>query len=118
MIQNPPGQASIAYRTGSYDRFLAAMLARLSSPAYPALSGLTVRSLDDPAIALLDGWAVVADVVTFYTERIANEGYLRTATEPTSLRLLGRLVGYAPRPGVAAATYLAYTLDRDPGGRD
>src|SRR5205814_2898526 len=109
---------AIAYRTGTYGRFLASMLARLSSPAHPALAGLTVRSLDDPATALLDGWAVVGDVLTFYTERIANEGYLRTATEDSSLRLLGRLVGLAPRPGVAAGTYLAYTVDRDPSGRD
>lgn len=28
--------------------------------------------------------------------------------------LLGRLVGHRPRPGVAAATHLAYTLERDP----
>ena len=31
-----------------------------------------------PSIALLDAWATVADVLTFYQERIANEGYLRT----------------------------------------
>ncbi|OLB77373.1 MAG: putative baseplate assembly protein [Actinobacteria bacterium 13_2_20CM_2_71_6] len=118
VVANPPGQPAIAYRTGTYGRFLASMLARLSSPGYPALSSLTVRSPDDPAIALLDDWAIVGDVVTFYTERIANEGYLRTATEDSSLRLLGRLVGYAPRPGIAAGTYLAYTLDKDPTGRD
>ncbi|GAA3779217.1 hypothetical protein GCM10022403_012350 [Streptomyces coacervatus] len=28
--------------------------------------------------------------------------------------LLGRLVGHRPRPGVAAATHLAYSLERDP----
>jgi hypothetical protein len=117
-VNNPPGQPAIAYRGSRYGSLLSSMRARLSSPGYPALAGLTVRDLDDPAIALLDGWAVIGDVLTFYTERIANEGYLRTATEDTSLRLLGRLVGYAPRPGVAAGTYLAYTVDRDPNGRD
>ncbi|UXY26060.1 putative baseplate assembly protein [Streptomyces sp. HUAS TT20] len=30
------------------------------------------------------------------------------------LVLLGRLVGHRPRPGVAAGTHLAYTLERDP----
>jgi predicted phage baseplate assembly protein len=117
-VTNPPGLPAIARRVGDHRGFFSSMRARLSSPAYPALSSFTVRDTDDPAIALLDGWAAVADVLTFYTERLANEGYLRTATQDQSLRLLGRLVGYRPRPGVAADTYLSYTLDKDPAGRD
>ncbi len=72
---------------------------------------MTSREADDPAIALLDAWATVGDVLTFYQERIANEGYLRTATERRSVLELARLVGYQPRPGVAASVYLAYTID-------
>ncbi len=79
---------------------------------YP-LRGLTTRLPDDPAIALLDAWALVADVLTFYQERIANEGYLRTAVERRSVQELARLVGYKLRPGVAASVYLAFTLDKD-----
>ncbi|MFF2352151.1 putative baseplate assembly protein [Kitasatospora sp. NPDC058115] len=111
---NPPGLNALDHRVGRYGQFLASMLARLSGPAYPALRDLTVRTPDDPAIALLDAWAVLADVLTFHSERIADEGYLRTATEEGSLTLLGRLVGHRPRPGVAADTHLAYTLDHDP----
>jgi hypothetical protein len=59
----------------------------------------------------LDAWATVADVLTFYQERIANEGYLRTATERRSIVELARLVGYKPRPGVAASVFLAYNID-------
>jgi hypothetical protein len=77
---------------------------------YP-LQALTTRQTSDPAIALLDGWATVADVLTFYQERIANEGYLRTATERRSILELARLVGYKLRPGMAASVYLAFTLD-------
>jgi len=117
-VTNPPGLPAITYRVGDYGGFLSSMRARLSSPAYPALSAFTVRDTGDPAVALLDGWAVVADILTFYTERLANEGYLRTATQDQSLRLLGRLVGYAQRPGVASDTYLSYTLDKDPSGQD
>jgi len=87
------------------------MKAGLSSEA---LAGLTTREGSDPSIALLDAWAVVADVLTFYQERIANEGYLRTATERRSVLGLARLVGYAPRPGVASSVYLAYTLEEKP----
>ncbi|HEX8229996.1 MAG TPA: putative baseplate assembly protein [Chloroflexia bacterium] len=79
---------------------------------YP-LAGLATRESNDPAIAMLDAWATVADVLTFYQERIANEGYLRTATERRSVLELARLIGYALRPGVASSVYLAYELDKD-----
>ncbi|MBW6435149.1 putative baseplate assembly protein [Actinoplanes hulinensis] len=78
---------------------------------HPALRRLTVRTTDDPAIALLDAAAVVADLLTFHGDRIAAEGYLRTARDRRSLGLLGRLVDYRPRPGLAADTHLAYRLD-------
>ncbi|MEU9120289.1 putative baseplate assembly protein [Streptomyces sp. NPDC048506] len=117
-LYNPPGRTALDYRVGDYGSFLAGMLDRLASPAYPALRGLTVRAPDDPAIGLLDAWAVLGDVLTFHGERIADEGYLRTANEHRSLALLGRLVGHRPRPGVAADTHLAYTLDKDPRAED
>ena len=60
-----------------------------------------MRDDDDFSIALLDAWATVADVLTFYQERIANEAYLRTATERLSVLELARLIGYQLRPGVA-----------------
>ncbi|MEV0898907.1 putative baseplate assembly protein [Actinoplanes sp. NPDC049802] len=78
---------------------------------HPALRRLTVRTTDDPAIALLDAAAVVADLLTFHGERIAGEGYLRTARDRRSPALLGRLVGHRSRPGLAADTHLAYRLD-------
>jgi hypothetical protein len=78
---------------------------------FQALRGLTTRNANDPSIALLDGWATVGDILTFYQERIANEGYLRTATERRSVLELARLVGYKLRPGVSATAYLAYLLD-------
>ncbi len=110
---NRPGLSALAYRVGTYGDFLAAMIARLSSQDYPALAGLTTRDPADPSVALLHSWALVADVLTFYQERIANEGYLRTATERRSILELARLIGYRLRPGVAATVYLAYTLDED-----
>ncbi|HKI06190.1 MAG TPA: putative baseplate assembly protein [Thermoanaerobaculia bacterium] len=113
-IANRPGLDALAYRIGTHSSFFETMKARLSSQNLPALSALTTHETGDPSIALLDAWAVVADVLTFYQERIANEGYLRTATERRSALELARLVGYSPRPGVAASTFLAYTLDPGP----
>ena len=58
---------------------------------------------------------MVLDILTFYQERLANESYLRTATQLRSLTELSRLIGYQPSPGVSAATYLAFTLKAAPG---
>ncbi|MGK5729753.1 putative baseplate assembly protein [Streptomyces sp. URMC 124] len=114
-IRNRPGLPELSCRAGTHGQFLDAMLARLSSEDHQQLARLTHRETDDPSIALLDAWAVIGDILTFYQERITNEGYLGTATEPESLTRLGRLVGHCPRPALGAGTFLAYTLD--PGGR-
>src|SRR5437762_1266899 len=115
VVKNRPGLSAIAYRLGTQSQFKQSMLAALSERDFPALRALQTREYDDFSIALLDGWATVADVLTFYQERIANESYLRTATERQSLLQLARLIGYELRPGVAASTYLAFTLDEAPG---
>jgi predicted phage baseplate assembly protein len=125
-ICNRPGLAALAYRAGTHAGFLETMKARLatmtvdrpSMDGQPGettrpLAGLTTRDPSDPSIALLDAWATVAEVLTFYQERNANEGYLRTATERRSVLELAGLVGYVPRPGVAASVYLAYTVDEN-----
>ncbi len=131
MIANRPGLNALSYRVGTHAAFLETMKARLSNfyldipldevgedgqprttRLYP-LQGLTTRAADDASIALLDAWATVGDVLTFYQQRNANEGYLRTATERRSILELARLVGYTLRPGVSASTYLAYTLEKN-----
>jgi hypothetical protein len=91
------------------------MLAALSSSSVPALAGLRTRSTGDFSIALVDSWSVALDILTFYTERLANEAYLGTAVEGRSVFELARLVGYKPSPGVSASTVLAFTLASAPG---
>lgn len=121
---NRPGLSALNYRIGTHSTFFETMQARLAGfyreesdakdnpphKTYP-LKGLKTRLPDDPAIALLAAAAAMFDVLTFYQERISNEGFLRTATERRSVLELGRLVGYTPRPGVSASVYFAYTLD-------
>jgi hypothetical protein len=132
---NRPGLSALVYRVGTHESFLETMLVRLTtlcievspvdgSPSFvtrPLAGKLTTRTLDDPSIALLDAWATVADVLTFYQERIANEGFLRTATERRSILELSRLIGYRLRPAVSATVYLAFTVadgfqDKVPAG--
>src|SRR5262249_32023586 len=124
---NRPGLPSIAYRVGSYGAFRESMLARLSSiyidvsedgrpeaitRVYP-LKELTTRDLSESSVSLLDAWAIVGDVLSFYQKRIANEGYLIAAKERLSFVELARLIGYKPRPGVSASVFLAFSVTSD-----
>ncbi|MFC5175304.1 hypothetical protein [Nocardioides taihuensis] len=115
-VDNPPGLPAVRRRVGTSGAFASAMEARLTRS--PALSGLTTRDADDPTIALVDAWSSVLDVLAFYTERVANEAYLRTAVDPRSLSELAHEVGYQPLRGRASATVLALTLEDAVGAPD
>ena len=112
-LENQPGLSALVYRVGTHGQFKATMQAALAGQ--PALNSLATREDDDHSIALIDAWATVLDVLSFYQERIANEGYLRTATERRSVLELAREIGYELNPGVAASAYLAFTLETAPG---
>jgi len=118
VVYNPPGLSSIGYRTGTHSQFKQSMLSGLSDPARPELTGLKIRADDDLSVGLLDAWATIADVLTFYQERIANESYLRTATELQSIYQLARVIGFRPRPGLASCTHLAFSLESAQGAPD
>lgn len=116
---NPPGQPALSARLGTWATFYDAMVARLPHYALPdgdyedtrPLVNLTTRDTADPSLALLDAFASMADVLTFYQERIVNEGYRRTATERRSILELASAIGYRLNPGAAASTFLVLGCD-------
>ncbi|TQM64944.1 baseplate J/gp47 family protein [Humibacillus xanthopallidus] len=113
---NLPGQSELHWRTAPHGAALARMRSWLAGDSQPLdIRSLSHQGTDDPAIALLDTWAVVTDVVSFYTERIAQEGFLRTATERDSVRQQARSLGYELRPGVSAQAELAFDVETAPG---
>lgn len=125
-IANRPMLNALRYRVGTHATFLETMIARLTDlnlnepeagekpeEQFNPLLKLKTRDRSDPSLALLDAWANVGDILTFYQERIANEGFLRTAIERRSLLEMANLVGYRLRPGVASTVYLAFTMEPD-----
>jgi hypothetical protein len=113
-IFNPPNLSRIAYRVGDYSAFRRALLqslpgeAELSSTA----NGITTpiwqpSGHGDLALQMMEWWAYLADVMTFYNQRIATQTYLGTADLPESVNRLVRLLGYRPRPGIGAIGTLA-----------
>jgi uncharacterized phage protein gp47/JayE len=118
-ITNRPGLPAIRYRIGRYPSFHQAMIEKISSKKVEAdgktflpLRGWTTRASDDYGIAVLEMWSYLADILTFYQERIANESFLRTAVLTESVQRLAALLGYEPAPGVAATTHLVFTLEK------
>lgn len=117
-LRRGPNRAHLDWRFDDQPGFRARILRALAAAGGPArpLGGFTARGGDDPAIALVDASAAVLDVLTFYQARIADEGFLGTATEAFSLGELAREVGHEPAPGVAAETPLAFTLEEPAPG--
>jgi predicted phage baseplate assembly protein len=116
---NRPGLSAVAYRIGTYASFRQAMIQEIPSgivvdglPLTP-LETWTARTGDDYGIALLQMWAYVADILTFYQERIANEAFLNTARLRGSVLRLAAMLDYRPAPGMAASALLAFTTEPD-----
>ncbi len=117
-LLNPPGRPTIQYRIGTYESFTQTMLARVNNQTIPdgpwaghqPLKLLDINEEHNWVVALIESWATVGEVLSFYQERIANEGYLRTAVEPMSVLELVRSIDYLPAPGVAGSGYLAFSL--------
>jgi len=102
---NPPGRSSVLYRAGDFASFRHALLTPLAGETN--LAAWRPSASDDLGVQIVEWWAYLADILTFYNERYANESYLRTATWPESVRALVRLLGYRPRPGIGATGSLA-----------
>lgn len=119
---NRAGLAQLNYRITTQPEALGRMLHllprhKVTDPATniprqpPPLETLRTRDLQDPTISLLDAWAMACDVVSFYSERIAQEGFLDTATQRRSVLELARMIGYELAPGVASSVHLAFSVE-------
>jgi Baseplate J-like protein len=110
----PAGQAVLRRRVGEFERFAADLTRRIEQiqvEGEPLGRAWDVEG--DPSAALLvDLWAYVAEIVAAYTELTAGEAYLQTAADWTDLRRLAGLVGYKPRPRIAAQGYVRFEVDR------
>ena len=105
---NLPALASVRYRVGDFRSFRHALLLPLDHETQ--LSGWRPAGSGDLTMQLVEWWAYVADVLTFYSERVLNESLLRTCSLPESCGRIVRLLGYRPRPAVGATGTVAALL--------
>ncbi|MEQ1891724.1 MAG: baseplate J/gp47 family protein [Planctomycetota bacterium] len=79
----------------------------LQTPAFFA------RERGDHGLALIEMWAYLAEILSFYQERAINEAFLGTARQRENLERLAGLVGHRPSPGASARAAVA--LLAEPG---
>jgi uncharacterized phage protein gp47/JayE len=69
----------------------------------------TSRDPSDLGMTLVELFAYMGDLMNFYTDRAANEGFLATASQRDSILQMAAMLGYAPTKAVAATTTLTLT---------
>ncbi|MDQ6867039.1 MAG: baseplate J/gp47 family protein [Pseudomonadota bacterium] len=121
VVFNPPSLDVIAYRAGDYTAFRHALLQALEGEHEltqriddgvrqiwrPSVTRDLILQTSDLALQMMEWWAYLADVLTFYNERVANQAYLRTADLPESVNRLIQILGYRPRPALGATGVIA-----------
>jgi hypothetical protein len=100
-IDNRPGLTSVSYRAGDFRSFRRALLMPLANEL--ALANWRPMPRGDLALQIIEWWAYVSDVLTFYNERSLNATLLGTATLDADVRGLVRILGYRPRPGIGGS---------------
>ena len=108
VVCNPPDLPAIDYRVGDYLLFRDKLLR--PAPGETQLTGWQPGAQGDLAVQMIEWWAYLADILSFYNERIANEAYLGTAILPESANHLAQLLGYRPRPALGSKVTLAGLL--------
>jgi len=95
-------QPVIDYVTKDYEGYRQAMLNQIPL----LLPNWTDRSESDFGVALVELFAYVADILSYYQDRVANEAYLATATQRRSVTELLRLIDDQIDPGLSATAFI------------
>jgi len=66
-----------------------------------------VSDPSDIGVALLETFAYLGDILSFYTDRMASEGFLGTASQRASVLQIANMLGYTPTPSSAATVSLS-----------
>jgi hypothetical protein len=107
-ISNPPFKSLIDYRIGDYNTFRKVMLSLIKKNALLGRASIPKSNKKDYGTALVDMWAYLCDILTYYQERIATESFLRTSRLEESIIELLYLVDYLPQTGRSASTLVRF----------
>lgn len=107
MAQLPP---SLDYTDKDFDALRTRLIALLKS-VFPDWSDFDVASFGN---ILLEMFAFVGDVLTFYQDNLARESRLVTATQRKNVMALARMLGYRLHGASAATAVVTFALPTPP----
>jgi hypothetical protein len=109
----PPGETHLRRRVGEFHGFVTDLVAFVEQQEVDGTTLGTKWDLEaDPAaLRLVELWAYVAETIAAYSELTAGEAYLPTAQDWTDLRRIAALVGFAPRPPIAAQGWVVADIE-------
>ena len=113
LVPPPPGETRLRRRVGEFHGFLEDLVASVERQE---IDGATLGTrwdieADPAALRLAELWAYVAESIAAYGELTAGESYLPTAQDWTDLRRIAALVGFAPRPPIAAQGWVVADIE-------
>jgi hypothetical protein len=109
---NPPGLERIVARRDDWLSIRRALLERREGEA--ALADWSPGGTPDRALMIAEWWATLGEILEFYNDEIANEAFLGTAARRESVTRLIAILGYRPRPALAATATLAALVGKVP----
>lgn len=86
-----------------------AILADLTAIAKQFNPTWQVTDPSDIGVALLETFAYLGDILSFYTDRMASEGFIGTASQRASVLQIASMFGYVPTPSSASVVSLTVT---------
>jgi len=100
--ETPP---SVDYTSRDYYALKQELIARVKRvvPEWNGADG------SDFGLALVEAFAYMGDMASYYIDRIANEGFLATATQRSSILALAEVYGYSPTGYSNADLTLTFT---------
>lgn len=101
----------IDYTDKDYSSFRADLLAAI--PNY--LPEWSDQSPGDFGVVLIELFSYIGDILSYYGDRIANEAYLATAVQRSSVLKLAALIDYRPSDNTAASTVLSIGIKNGAG---
>lgn len=97
--------ASIDYTSRDFTGYRDALLAY----AQQVLPEWTSRSPADFGVVMVELFAYVGDIMSFYQDRIVDEGFLATATQRSSVIAIAQQLGYRPQAAIPATGQVAFS---------
>ncbi|MFD6934633.1 baseplate J/gp47 family protein [Streptomyces goshikiensis] len=99
--------SAIDYTSKDFEGFREAMLSH-ASRVYPEWTG---RNTADFGVLLVNLFAYMGDILSYYQDAAAREAFLETATQRTSVLSHARMLGYTPAPAAAATGSVTFATD-------